>query len=44
VTTEVSSSTESRLGVTIALWLSQRDFGGNVVFAGGDRSQRSGGS
>jgi hypothetical protein len=32
------SGAESRLGVTIASWFSQRDLERNVVFAGGDLS------
>jgi hypothetical protein len=38
------SGPESRLGLTIASWFSQRDQERNVVFAGGDRLRRSGGS
>jgi hypothetical protein len=38
------SGAEWRLGVTIGSWFSQRDWEQNVVFAGGDRLQRSGGS
>jgi len=38
------SGAESRLGLTIVSWLSQRDREGDVEFAGGDRLPRSGGS
>jgi adenine-specific DNA-methyltransferase len=38
------SGTESKLGLTMGSWFRQRDRERNVVFAGGDRLQRSGGS